>query len=308
MKERILAVVGALALVAVALVVRAQLVDDGGGGGASGGGAPAVACTPDLMAVCEVLADEGRIAEDPPTLDLNGAAGPLPGIEAWITWDPSPGIANIDADQDSAPMPWDAEGAVPIGAAPLAVATTGGLDQAPGGCASSELTWSCFGSPGSEGLALGVGDPTTADGLARLYPVVASLVDVDGGEDFRDLTGAELDNIIDSPADGQRGRFSEQLRTLLTRPGALTFLVGPSVAFTMAATPPETFGPTPTAEIVAVIAGRTDGDRSSDELQRLVEGDVTGEAIRSAGLIPGDGDLAPASRAGDLFAVREAAR
>lgn len=302
-----MAVVGAIALVAVALVVRAQLSGDDDGGRASEGGRPAVACTPDLTAVCAALADEGRIAEDPLVLELSSAAEPPPGIDAWITWDPAPGIANIDADVAGVRAPWDLEQAVPVGAAPLSIATTGGIDQPPGGCVSSELTWACFGTPRSEDYSLGVGDPTTADGLARLYPIAASLVDTDAGEDFRSLTATDLAEIIDSPADGQAGRFPDQFQTLLTRPGTLTFLVGPSVAFTRATNAPKTLEPEPVTKIVAVIAGRTGRALSSEDLRQLVEGDEVGEAIQGVGLIPRDGDLAPASRAGDLFAVREAA-
>ena len=36
-----------------------------------------VACTKDLASVCDALAAAGRIAADPPTLDLDGAAAPV---------------------------------------------------------------------------------------------------------------------------------------------------------------------------------------------------------------------------------------
>ena len=83
MKSRGAPVIGAFLLIALAIFVRGLLVDDGGGGSdgskrSDGGDAPVVACTPELMGVCEALANEGMIADDPMELDLPDAAEPPP--------------------------------------------------------------------------------------------------------------------------------------------------------------------------------------------------------------------------------------
>ncbi|MEO6988806.1 MAG: hypothetical protein ABI239_09165, partial [Aquihabitans sp.] len=81
MRERVLAIFGALALIAFAFVVRSLIVGgDGGGEGGNGNdpvssdSRPVVACTKDLMAMCDALADEGAIAADPPPVDLGSVA------------------------------------------------------------------------------------------------------------------------------------------------------------------------------------------------------------------------------------------
>ena len=125
MKQRLLAIAGAVALVAVAVLVRATVLDGGDGSGSGGGGgAPRVACTPDLVAVCAALADAGAIARDPIALDLDGATEPPADLDGWLTWDGAPGVANEDA-----PGTW--QDPVAVAGSPLAVARRAGPAPAP---------------------------------------------------------------------------------------------------------------------------------------------------------------------------------
>lgn len=294
MKERVLAILGAIALVAVAFVVRSVVTDDdqqtGGGGGK--GQRPVVACTPDLMAICQALADDGKIASDPPALDLGDDAMADDTIDGWITWDPAPGIANIDA-----PGTWGPSRA--LGSSPLGVATrSGATPNLPAGCEFASLDWSCIPSAAEQGLAVGVGTGTTSESLARLYPVAAALVP-DGG-DFTEVREAELATVLTSPASRQQA-FPDQFRTLQTAPGALGLLVGPLVALG-SENAIVVAQPDPSADLVAVLAPR---DGGADLLSDAFESDRVADTLRDAGVTPGAGKLAPEDRAGDLFAVRQ---
>lgn len=295
MRERLLAVLGAVALVAVAFVVRGALTDDeggGGGGGNGGGGRPVVACTADLMAVCDALAADGRIADDPPTLDLGGEAMADRSIDGWITWDPAPAIADFD-DEGA----WGSSRV--LGSSPVTVAVRTGSEPAlPAGCTLAALPWDCLLEAALDGRAVGIGSLTTAESLARAYPVALALVP-DGG-DFTQISGSDLNTLLDSPAAGQK-RFGQQLRDLQVAPGALQLLVGPAVAFDGA----DRIGqavPTDAATVSVVLAERGD---DGDLLGSAFDDDPVAGALRDAGVTPGRGTLAGDQRAGELYALRE---
>ena len=156
MKERLLAIVGAVVLVAVAVALRTTVLDDGDAtsGGGGGGGAPKVACTPDLAEVCAALAEAGHIAEEPITLDLDGATEPPEDLDGWITWDGAAGVANLDA-----PGTW--QDPVAVAGAPLAVARrTGPVPGLPSGCTAEAPSWRCVVDSALDGAAVGVTLPT----------------------------------------------------------------------------------------------------------------------------------------------------
>ena len=309
-----LAVVGAVCLVALALVARSALSgddngSDGNGGGGGRGDRPVVACVSDLAEVCRALADRGAIAADPPTLDLDEAAAPDEKIDAWITWDPAPGIANIDG-----PETWG-EPQVLGGGALTILSNRGDLATLRSGCGAA-LTWACVADTPKSGLAVGVGDGQSAESLARFYPVAASLVPA--GEDFTSLTSTQLRAVVDSPANGQ-DRLKAQVKTLLTAPGSLNVVVGPRPGLEAALRTPRgqamvTSAPTPTGDsMTAVIVSRvdTDGSRSDGSESKGLKAsavlgvDEASQALRAAGVEPGTGSLAPPDRAGELYAVRK---
>lgn len=304
MKQRILAVVAAVALVLAAVVAR-SMISDGGSSGADGGGdgKPVVACTPDLQPVCDALVADGRIAAGTAPLDLDlGAADPDRAIDGWITWDPAPGIANFDAEAGAAGAgkPWGK--GRPLGSSPLAVAIrASGGPSLPQGCSQVRFSWSCLpqAAAGSPPQPVGVGTATTAESLARLHPVALTLLP-EPSAGFDQVPAGELHRLVASPANGQ-ARFPDQLRSLRTAPGVLDFVVGPAGAMDVDGV--ETIRPTPGATVVVVLAARTDGD--PDLLQGAFGSERVEQALRTSGVEPGSGTLAPDERAGDLYAVRQ---
>lgn len=219
MKERILAVLAAVALVLLAVFVRGQLVDsndDNGGGKKNGGSAaselPVVVCAPDLAEVCTTLAAQGAI-KAAPTLDLDRAGVPaeLKGIDGWITWSPAPEIAELDDDTDL----WGEE--TVLGTAALGVlADPSTLD------CGNPVDWACLAEKASPEFPVGVGEVTTSDGLARLAPLAPSLA--------RDGYATDVDTergqaILTGPNGGQDDAASMLL--LASRPGALAAVVAP---------------------------------------------------------------------------------
>lgn len=296
MRERIFAIGAAALLVAVAIVVRSRLAGDDGGSGGGDRAAPVVACAPDLASLCDELAASGRIAADPPTLDLAGAASPPNGVEAWITWDPAPGIADFDA-----PGTWDAPEA--IGSAPLAVlSTAAGI---PAAC-PTPATWACLADGWAAGtIAVGTGSGASADGLARLAPLAAALVP-DGG-DFRSIPDRLLQAIVTSPPGGQAG-VVRQIDTLLTTRGAYAAVLGPEPALEAARARPAAGSlrlvtPAPRTEVTVVIAAR----RTSDvDTHRIADQAQVGRALAALGLERG-GTPSGDEHAGDLYQVRQKA-
>lgn len=302
MKQRILAIAGALALVALAIVARTQFGGDSGGGGSSGGGKPVVACTPDLMSVCDALAEAGKIANDPPTLDLDKAAAPAPEIDAWITWDAIPGVANFDADADGRSDVWGTS--IVLGASPLAVSTRrSGAVPLPDGCSMAALMWACLNNPDTSSLTVGVGTGRTAESLVRLYPIAATLIPVDG--DIRDVTSTQISAIIDSPTAARFKRpFAEEITLQRQGPAQLDVVVAPLGALSKVSGL-TTVQPDGGIEMVAVLTLARGSDLDPNKAAAL--GKRGTDAISELGLEPGTGSLAPAERAGDLFALRKAA-
>lgn len=298
-----MAVIGAFTLIALAIFVRGLLVDDGeGGGGSQGrtsdGSAPVVACTPDLASVCEALADDGQIAAEPPSLELAGAAEPPADVEGWITWDPAPQVANFDAGQQAV---WGASEA--LGSAPLAaLADSEAFSYLRSGCAA--VDWNCFATRFvRDGFTVGVGDPTTAEGLARLAPLAASLspdLAPDG------LRAEDLRRIVESTTQDEAATMARAA----TQPGLVGMVVGPKglldrVADTAQgkarALGVEVLAPRTTATIVLTSrAGRDLGD-----LAEACDVDEVAAALRAAGVVPCEDGRGKDDRAGFLYQVRK---
>ncbi|MGI8755899.1 MAG: hypothetical protein ACR2MB_08575 [Acidimicrobiales bacterium] len=191
MKQRILATLAAIALVGVALFGRELLRGSDSGSGPSGtgsngnGGLPVVACTPDLDEICHALADDGKIAKGTDTLDLDGAAAPPPKVEAWITWDPAPQVANVEAGGAER---W-AE-AKPMMSAPLATVTweTGRAELSKARCPVGNFerprqVATCMTAILNSQVTLGVGDGSTSESIARLITIGPAFVDNNGQAD-----------------------------------------------------------------------------------------------------------------------------
>jgi hypothetical protein len=301
MRERILAVVGAVVLIVAAVAVRSLLAgDDGPASGGGGGSAarPVVACTPDLRSVCEALVADGAITAAPGPLDLAGAAEPPAEVTGWITWDPAPGVVNFDR-----PDTWLAPG-VPLASAPLGVLAASGPGQCP-----PTTTWAaCVVAGADAGLAVGIGPGTTAQGLARLEPVARALVPAQG--DFTTIPTASLRRVLDSPQIAQADLVT-QLNTFLTRRGALNLVVGAVPALRTAAarqTTATVASPTPAATLTVVLATRTRAGTDPLPADLVLDSDRAATALEALGLAAGTGSAAPPARAGELYAVLDKIR
>lgn len=102
--RRVFAVLGALFMVILALLIRAQLDDDGDGGGGGGddGDRVALLCAEELADVCRALEAEGvatvEIEPVGTTVDRLGAEGRLD-ADAWLTLAPFPEIVDLRREQ-----------------------------------------------------------------------------------------------------------------------------------------------------------------------------------------------------------------
>jgi hypothetical protein len=307
--KRLGAIVGAVALVAIAVLVRGRLAGSDGngrspGGGGRSGGDLVVACTPELAEVCAALADAGAIAADPPALDLGGATAPPDTVDAWLTWDPAPAIANFDA-----PAPrWDR--VEPLGSAPLGALI--GPDDLGGACRAAP-TWECVAAAGTGqgGTGIGLGATDTAEGLARILPVATALVP---DRDPESIEGARLRTLLESPVDGPGTAADLVARRLQRGAAAVGPVVAPvPLAGDAAATPRgreqslravvPTGGGTGAATVV--VAARTGASVDTSALARRCRDDAVAAALRAVGVEPCSGTLAGDDIAGFLYQVRE---
>ncbi len=294
--------VGAVALIAAALVARSFLAgDDQGnaaGRGDNGRDRPVVACTPDLQTVCDSLVADGAISPAPNSLELADATNPHAEVTGWITWAPAPGVANIDR-----PDTWLAE-SEPVASAPTGVLVAEGSGQCP-----TTTTWaSCVLAAANAGLPVGVGPGTTAESLARLEPVARALVPTDG--DFTTIPAVYLRRVITSPQVAQADQAS-QVTTFLTRRGTLSLVVGPVPALQKAATrqpSAQVVAPTPPARMTVVLATRQTPDREPLSAQLILSSTRATTALNQLGLAPGPADAPSATLAGEMYAVLDKIR
>ncbi|MCB1029926.1 MAG: hypothetical protein KDA95_01225 [Acidimicrobiales bacterium] len=298
MRERVLAVVGALCLIALAIVVRGALSDKDESGpdsdsNSSGSDLPVVACTEDLMSICDQLAKDDHIAKDPPTLEL-GQDVP-DGVNAWITWDPAPRIAGFAISQTNPRSVWTHV----YGIAEAQLAAAGTSTSLQSACGPT-TKWKCIAEFVADGSnPIGLGSPTTSEGLARLNPVATALI---GEESDRAL---ELRPAIKSPQNGQSDARTMS-RELVTRPGAVSLVVGPVGLLRPDA---ESEGgknrkikvelPTPEAVANVVLATKTDNIDSEGLCKRLTQTHLEPLGLRAACGAPEIDE----TRAGFLFQI-----
>lgn len=306
MKERLLAVLGAMILIVGALALRASLAggSDGEGKGSStgSGGLPVVACTDDLMAYCDALATAGVIAKDPPTLDGGAASAPDKAIDGWITWDPAPDIADYDAPNRNA---WtDVQ---VLGSARQAVLADESLMDARSATCRSKPTWMCL-TKGSDGLAFGVGDPATAEGIARLAPVARTFAD---GDDYETLDVDGLRKILNSPPADQRDAGT-QAKAIVTTLGSLDLVTGPNDLLADASRTERGKGlglrvlsPSPASRLAVVLATRSGGDLGKLAKACDAQPKVLTAQAKAVGLQPCEGTRSNVKLAGFLYQVRK---
>ena len=292
MRNRILAIVGALALVAVALVVRGVLADDDGGSGPGGasGQLPVVACSPGLEPICETLAEAGFVdlAFEKFDLESPGATtGLVDGrhVAAWITWDPAGPISNFDLD---APV-WGTP--VTVGSSPLLVASHRDLPPA---CRDAAPTWSCV--VGTDQV-MALGTPSTIDGLLRAEPIAAAL------QPDRDFIGSTELGPLRALYEGRNSVPGPMMKELATiNPGFYDSIV---VTKAGAAVRSVSDTATPAGVFAMTLVVTPHVDASIDWIGGAFDDDAVRAAVRSAGVEPGEGTLADEKRAGELHALRQ---
>ena len=220
---RLLAVIAALAMVGGALYFVTR--DSGGGTGSDGtdpgndpGGKVRIACIAELESVCKVVAAKhpeiALTVEDAGTTEAALVPAGVAPYDAWITFDPWPGM--VDAGRDQKNMrPW-------FGTAPTALASTPLVAVMPGDryaalvkvCGKGTATWTCVatyagqswgafasGSPGADTwgtLKVGVGDPDSGLGALFVGQVATSIASANrlgahfGSNDFTPLLQQQL--------------------------------------------------------------------------------------------------------------------
>ncbi|WP_426572184.1 hypothetical protein [Aquihabitans sp. McL0605] len=301
MKSRGVAVIGAFLLIVVALTLRNQVAGSDGDGatkGHSGGGKPVVACSPDLASVCAALADDGTIADHPPSLDLDHAAEPPAGIDGWITWSPAPQIANFDAGSTKVWGPPEVLGS----AAAAVLIDPDSIAALPAAC-RAKPTWSCLGAAAPD-LSIGVGDPATAEGIARLAPFARARTTDD---DPAQLDVEGLSAIVTSPQDPQAdaGTMAERLTTKV---GSLSMVAGANdllLAQTRSSQGQQrrlrVLSPSPAHRLTVVITDRVGGGTGGAV---SCKDDSTAAALTDLGIQPCEG-TDDAALAGFLFQVQK---
>lgn len=303
--NRGLAVLGAFALIVLALLARSKFADSStssDGTKKPSGDKPVVACTPDLMAVCDALVRDGRIAADPPSLDLGDASDPDAKIDAWITWNPAPQIADASNQTDKV---WGTP--IVLGSARAAVLIDGASAAGLSATCRSKVTWTCLGAA-SPGLSVGVGDPATAEGIARLTPFARTFATDD---DFTTLDGNALSDLVNSPPTPQ-APAAEMAERLTTTLGSVSMVAGPNdllLAQTKTAQGQtrklRILSPTPAARLTVVLAPRaaSDADLGKVDCNGGAPDSLTKPLVR-LGLQPCEG-TAPGALAGFLFQVQK---
>lgn len=155
--SRVLALIGAICLIAAAILARSLLVDDGGddGGGDDGVGDLVVACIPELREACEAIDGVAELrVEDPADTIAAIAAGE--DIGAWVTFDPWPTMASIiEARAEIAPTE-----AVAVDDLVLLARTS----RSDGTGCPDPLSWACL----VDGLQRSVAVPDPDDALGAL--------------------------------------------------------------------------------------------------------------------------------------------
>ncbi|MBA2281015.1 MAG: hypothetical protein M3527_04205 [Actinomycetota bacterium] len=138
--KRVLALLGAVALVAGALALRSALADDSADVATEPGdepgavAAPVVACVPELETVCRGMARIFELRVEEPA-DTVAAIDSGTEIDAWVTFDPWPEMAGIESNHAFFSDP-----GLILASSPLVMLVRNGLLD--GACAD-DPNWAC---------------------------------------------------------------------------------------------------------------------------------------------------------------------
>lgn len=160
--RRVLAVLGAGAMIGLALLIRGVFIDGdgvdlGGGNGGGGGGPTHVICATELEAACESLADE----DDGFTFEVEDAGDTAArltdpefdareaDVDAWLTLEPWPGLVEIRRGQAQS-GPAIEEPSEVLASSALAVLGPEERLTALAAACDDEITWTCLGDIAGE--------------------------------------------------------------------------------------------------------------------------------------------------------------
>ena len=182
--RRVVAVLGAVLMVVVAVFVRGVL-DDGDGGGSAGGGGAAdddgevtLLCVDELEEVCEALREAEAIDDFQTegageTIDRMAEQGADLGTDGWLTLDPVPGVADVAREQSGGNVLFDDLLRSGFSTA-LAVVVHPDRAEALTEACNDEVDWPCLGdlvgdrwdehggSPTWGTVKVGIDDPSVA--------------------------------------------------------------------------------------------------------------------------------------------------
>jgi len=302
--RRVLAILGAVGMVAAAIVIR-QALDDDADPGRDCDDEVVLVCAADLIDACNELGggievrvetaadtaaaiDEGTLADD---------------VDAWITttaW-----VEVLDSRAPDAP-----EGIEPIATSPTVVATAPGRFEAITELCASDDVWACLGgsagqdwadlgagSPAWRELKVGLTDPDSATGLSVLASASAGFF---GSTTFaaNDPAFPEFEGWLATLAEPSADGDEDPARTLATRPG--TYSAAGSVAAIAEqfdGRDVRTIAPESGVAATVVLVLFDGGDRFPNV-------DAARDALLAQGWSrPSDGDLAPTLKPGVMAAL-----
>jgi hypothetical protein len=313
--RRVLAVLGAVLMVTLALLVRSLIDGDEDGGQASGeggnGDVPALVCAEELADVCERLERDGAadVTIEPvgETVDRLGAVDAELDADGWLTLDPFP--QQVDERREFA------TGSALFGDS-VATDRSSGLalvafaDRAAALEADCpDVDWACLGDAAGEPWADHGGESswglvkpgydapdTSATGLLVLAQAMAAHLDDPGfaGQDIDDRWLGDLEDAVPTRTAGTALlKLVQQGRAAFGAVGALG-IEAEAVAGTAQGEDLTIFYPAPMFRASVVLAPRRGVDASelidADNLDAALaeagwESDATGEPLPSAGVL-----------------------
>lgn len=300
--RRLLAILGATAMVVAAVVVRSAVFDDDGGGG-GGGDRPrgddrlVVVCDPDLRVACDALGGDAEVTtRDSADVAADLAAGSLEGVDAWVT---SAAWLEVVGSRAEEPV-GDAE---VLASSDVVLAVDATRAGALADTCAGERAWRCVGDRAEQPwadlggdarwgpLRTGLPDADTAVGLTVAASVANGYFgDADfAANDFSSLRGWAAD--LAAPSDGG----DRNLLTTLVRVRG-TYTAGGLVAAQAGRTEIEALPAEPVVAAVAVVVDLPGGDDLPDAAPMR-------DALVAAGWEAGDGEPAALLKPGVMAAL-----
>ncbi len=302
--RRVLAVLGAVAMVTAAVVIRGTIDGDGGDGGGESDGEAVVVCAADLMDACRDLGGGVDVRAQAATQTAAAIAdGTLDeDVDAWVTttaW-----VEVVDSRAEGA-----LGEAAALAVSPVVVATAPNRFDAVDGLCAGEDVWACLGAragqdwgelgdrshPEWRDLKIGLTDPDSAVGLSVLASAAAGFF---GNTSFAANDFAEFEGWLTNLAEPSAGGDPDPARTMATRSGVYSAAGAvAAVAARSESRGVQSIAPANPVSTTVVIVGLDGGDGPPD-----------GAEVRDALLDTGwsrasEADLAPTLKPGVMAAL-----